>query len=151
MIYCTQFVDDIFIIYNQNIITPELLLEQFGKQHKALQFTITKENNKQISYLDLNLKNKQGTVEIDIYRKPTATDIMLNNTSCHPGKHQMAIFKSWINRLQKLPLNRINKNKELNTIINIAENSGYNKKQIVNLNNQIKHDMIITQKRNKNR
>jgi hypothetical protein len=61
IIYYTQFVYNIFIIYNRNIITPELLLEQFNKQHKALQFTITEENNKQISYLDLNIKNKQGT------------------------------------------------------------------------------------------
>jgi hypothetical protein len=34
----------------------------------------------------------------------------------------MAILKNWINGL--LPLNRENKNKELNTIINIAENNG---------------------------
>jgi hypothetical protein len=40
----------------------------------------------------------------------------------------MAIFKNWINRLQILPLNKGNKNKELNTIINTAENSGHNKK-----------------------
>jgi hypothetical protein len=33
------------------------------------------ENIKQISYLDLNIKNEHGTVEIDIYKKPIATDI----------------------------------------------------------------------------
>jgi hypothetical protein len=66
--------------------------------------------------LTLNISNKQGTVEIHIYRKPTATDITLNNTSCHPGEHKMAIFKNWINRLQKLPINIENKNKHLNTI-----------------------------------
>jgi hypothetical protein len=98
-------------------------LEQFNKQHKALQFTIAEENDKQISHLDLNIKNKQGSVEIDIYRQPTATAITFNNTSCHPGEHKMAIFKNWINRLQKLPLNKENRNKELNTIINIVENN----------------------------
>jgi hypothetical protein len=50
--------------------------------------------NKQISYLDLNIENIQGTVETDIYRKPIAADITLNNTLCHPGEHKMAIFKN---------------------------------------------------------
>jgi hypothetical protein len=33
-----------FIIFNQNIITPELLLEQFNEQHKISQSTINEEN-----------------------------------------------------------------------------------------------------------
>jgi hypothetical protein len=62
----------------------------------------------------------------------------------------MATLKNWINGLQKLPLNRTNKNKELNTIINITKNNEYDKKQIINLHNQIKHKENITQKTNKN-
>jgi hypothetical protein len=87
------------VIYNRNIITPELLLEQFNKQHKALQFAIAEENNKQIPYLDLNIKKKQETVEIDIYRKPAATYTTIHNTLCHPGEHKMAILKNSINIL----------------------------------------------------
>jgi hypothetical protein len=56
----------------------------------------------------------------------------------HPGEHKMATFKNWIYRLHKLPLNEAIKNKELNTVINIAENNGYIKEQIKNLYNQIK-------------
>jgi hypothetical protein len=61
-------VGDIFIIYDQNKITPESILELFNKQHRALQFTITEK--KYISYLDLNILNRQGT----ICRNPT-TDV----------------------------------------------------------------------------
>jgi hypothetical protein len=100
------------LTHDKNIITRELLLEHFNKQHKALQFTITEVNNKQLSYIDLYISNKQGNVEIDIYLKPRATDVTLDNTSCQPGEQRMAILKNLINRLEKLPLNRANKNKE---------------------------------------
>jgi hypothetical protein len=41
-------------------------------------------------------------------------------------------------RLHKLPLNEANKAKEPNTIINIAENNGYNRQQILKIDNVIK-------------
>jgi hypothetical protein len=127
IIYYTRYVDDIFLIYNPDRITPELIQELFNKQHKAIQFIITEENNNKISYLDLNISNTQGTIEINIFGKPTATDITISNTSCHPGEHKMAMFKNWLHRLHKLPLSNANKTKEFNTILNIAENNGYNR------------------------
>jgi hypothetical protein len=86
IIYYTRYVDDIFIIYNHDKITPKQILEHFNKQHKALQFTLTEENKRQISYLDLNITIKLGTVGIYIYRKPTTTDVTISNTSCLPGE-----------------------------------------------------------------
>jgi hypothetical protein len=62
----------------------------------------------------LSSTNKLGTVGIDIYRKPTTTDIVIviSNSSCHPGEQKMATFKNWLHRLHKLPLNELNKEKE---------------------------------------
>jgi hypothetical protein len=40
IIYYTTLVDDTFIVYIQNKITPESILEHFNKQPKTLQFTI---------------------------------------------------------------------------------------------------------------
>jgi hypothetical protein len=132
----TRYVD-IFIVYNLNRTTLQHIQEQFNKQHKAMKFTITEENNRQIAVLDLNIYNKQGRIEIDIYRKPTYTDTTINN-SCHPGEHKMAAFKNWIHTIHKLPLQNANKIKELNTIANIAESNGYNRKQIIRLDNAIR-------------
>jgi hypothetical protein len=49
----------------------------------------------------------------------------------------MVTYKNWLHRLNKLPLNETNKTKELNTIINIAENNGYNRQQIMRIHNSI--------------
>jgi hypothetical protein len=64
---------------------------------------------------------------MEIHRKPTATDSTINNNSCHPKEQKLAAYKNWIHRLHTLPLNANNKNKEVNTIINIGLNNGYKK------------------------
>jgi hypothetical protein len=44
---------------------------------------------------------------MEVYRKPTMTDVMINYTSCHPQEHKLAVFKNWIHRLLMLPLTKI--------------------------------------------
>jgi hypothetical protein len=60
---------------------------------------------------------------MEVYRRHTPMNIMINNTSCHPQEHKLAAFKNWIHRLLTLPLNENSKKKELKTIINIALNN----------------------------
>jgi hypothetical protein len=138
IIYYNRYVDDIFIIYDQSKITPQHILEQFNAQHKDLQFTINEEINNQIEYLDLKLTNIQGQLEIGVYRKPTTTDVTINSNSCHPREHKMAAYKSWLNRLCKLPLSANSNKKELDIIISIATNNGYKKEDIIKLYDRIK-------------
>jgi gluconate kinase len=92
-----------------------------------------------ITYLYLKLSNKQGQIEMEVYRKPTTTDTAINNTSCHPKEHKLVAFKNWIHRLLMLPLNENSKKIELNTIINIAITNRYKKNDILILCNQLKH------------
>jgi hypothetical protein len=138
IVYYNRYVDDIFIIYDQRKITPQTILENFNIQHKDLNFTTNTEINNQINYLDLNLTNKQGQINMEIFRKPT-TDVMIANSSCHPHEHKLAAIKNWIHRLNTLPLNENSKRKELNTIINIALNNGYRENDILSLYNRTKH------------
>jgi hypothetical protein len=134
IIYYNRYVDDIFIIYDQSKITSQNILQQFNAQHRDLQFTLNEEVNNQIEYLDLKLTNKEGKLEIGMYRKPTTTDVTINNNSCHPREHKMAAYKSWLRRLCKLPLDEKNR-RELDIIINIATSNGYRKEDIIKLYN----------------
>jgi hypothetical protein len=146
-------VDDIFIIYDQNKITPQHILEQFNAQHRDLRFMLNEEINNQIQYLDLKLTNKQGQLQIGVSRKPTTTDVTINSNCCYPQEHKMAAYKSWLHRLCKLPLNKKNNKRELDIITNIATNNGYRKEDIIKLYNRIKtqqnknaEEIKITQK-----
>jgi hypothetical protein len=60
--YYNRYVDGILIINNQTKITPHTITEHCNAQHKDLQFTIDEELNNQITYLDLNLTNRQGQI-----------------------------------------------------------------------------------------
>jgi hypothetical protein len=50
----------------------------------------------------------------------------------------MATFENCMHKIHKLPLQNINKIKELNIIANIVESNGYNKQQIIKLDNAIR-------------
>jgi hypothetical protein len=57
IIYCNRYVDDIFLIYDQTKINPQIINIEFNKQYNELQFTTNEELNNQINYLDLTLKD----------------------------------------------------------------------------------------------
>jgi hypothetical protein len=76
---------------------PQTILDHFNK-HEGLHFIHTKESNNQIAYFDVNQINKQHYVDRYIE----------NSQLMPPRRTQMATFKSWIHRLNKLPLNKAN-------------------------------------------
>jgi hypothetical protein len=42
-----------------------------------------KEVNNKINFLDLFIEETHNNLQIGIYRKPTATDLVIHNGSCH--------------------------------------------------------------------
>ena len=65
---------------------------------------MTTEDNKCISFLDLNIHRKPNRTELGIYRKETNTDTSIHNKSNHPQEHKVAAYRFHINRLLTLPL-----------------------------------------------
>jgi hypothetical protein len=45
-----------------------------------LEFKISEEVNNTVPYLDLFVTRNNSSIELDIYRKPTYTDIMIHHT-----------------------------------------------------------------------
>ena len=78
-----RYVDDILIVYNNNNTeihnnNTEIhkVLDQFNNISPTLTFTIEKEQNKCISFLDISICNNQK-ISFNVYRKPTTTDIII--------------------------------------------------------------------------
>jgi hypothetical protein len=76
---------------------------------------------------------------MEVYRKPTATDVMINKKSCHPNEHKLLAYRTWIHRFLALPLSKRNRQKKLNTILNIVLNNGYKKEDIIHIYNKSKY------------
>jgi hypothetical protein len=83
---------------------------------------------------------KTNKLEIDIYRKPTTTDITINYLSNHPIEHKLAAYHYHINRMLLLPLTKERWTHEWKTIQNIARNNSFPHKLITNLKQQIQHN-----------
>jgi hypothetical protein len=82
-----RYVDDILVIYNQNKTNIHEILAEFNKQAISIKFTVEEHHNS-INSLDLTIHRKRTKLEFGIYRKPTQTDTIIPNDSCHPYEHK---------------------------------------------------------------
>ena len=98
-LFYARYVDDIFCLF-KNEQDSELFLDYINKQHKNIRFTIEKENEGILPFLDTTLNRKQGSKPtISIFRKLTFTGLMLNYLSYNPLSYKLAVVKTLINRI----------------------------------------------------
>jgi hypothetical protein len=62
------------------------------------------------TFLDL-INRREKELEFQIYRKPTQTDIIIPNDSCHPREHKISSINYLTNRLNTYPVSKEAKEK----------------------------------------
>jgi len=107
--------------------------------HTDLQFNPTQESNGCINFLDLTITRRTSHLEIDTYRKPTATDTAIHFTSIHPNDHKLAAYRYYIERMLNLPLNAEHQKREWSTILHIAQQNGFPPTNIQKPRHEIKY------------
>jgi hypothetical protein len=135
--YYRRYVDDILLIYNNAKISPEQVTQAFNDYSNNLEFTATTEENRKISYLDLDIHRTQDGIQLGIYRKPTYTDTTIQYKSTHPLQHKLSAYRYLINRMNILPITNKEKEKEWSIIQNIGMNNGFPLKDIHRLRHNI--------------
>jgi hypothetical protein len=88
-----------------------------------MKFTIEKETDNDINFLDITTLKEAENLSFDTYRKPTTTDTIILNDSCHPLEHKLAAINYLANRMETYNLNSINKEKGNSTIKQILYNN----------------------------
>jgi hypothetical protein len=119
-----QYVDDIMIIYNVRQTNVHNTLEEFNAINPKLKFTIEKQADNTISFLDLTISNLNGTLDCSIFRKPTVTATIIHSNSCHPNEQKIAAIRYLNNRINTYALSEKNKTKK-DVIEAILHNNGY--------------------------
>jgi hypothetical protein len=112
-------------IFLEPTTKPEQTLNEF-----IIKFTIEKELNDSISFLDLTIHREEENLLLSIYRKPTQTDIIIPNDSFHQYEHKFSSSNYLLNRAHNYPVTKGAKETELNTIGAILLSSQYNTNQI---------------------
>jgi hypothetical protein len=74
-----RYVDDISIIYNETTTNIDELLDSFNNAFPTMTFTIEKEVDNSINFLDITIHKKVGNFSFSVYWKPTTTDIIIPN------------------------------------------------------------------------
>jgi len=103
--FYTRYVDDILIIYDASCTNPDAIAHYSKSIHRNLQLNQTLEANDRVNLLDLSIIRKPYQLEIDIFRKPTATDTTISYLSNHPGEHKLVAYRYSIVGMFNLPLN----------------------------------------------
>jgi hypothetical protein len=75
--------------------------------------------------LDLTITRRIEKFTIDINRKPTYTDIIIPEDSCHPKEQKMTAIRYFYNRMNKYPLSPDKLDKENHVVQQILYNNGY--------------------------
>jgi hypothetical protein len=129
-----RYVDDILIVYNENRTNINDFLDCFNKLTPKLEFTLERENDRKINFLDLTIYREQNRLSVDIYRKPTFTDVIIPNDSCHPKEHKRAAIRYLYNRMATYQLSPENMQKENSTINQIRASNKYDTSILRTLN-----------------
>jgi len=148
--YYARYVD-ILIMFDTTKINLHTVNTYISNIHSNVKLNTTYEEHNSIDFLDLTISRQHKKLEIDIYRKPTATDTTINFLSNHPIEQKTAAYRYHITRMHSLPLDRDKKRKEWKTIQTIAKNNNIPQQLLQKLNQQIlqKTDQNSEKKDNK--
>ncbi|XP_078498180.1 uncharacterized protein LOC144754363 [Lissotriton helveticus] len=78
-----RYIDDIFFVWTDGEQTLKEFLLWLNLTDENLRFT-AHINKSKVEFLDINIKNKDGALEVDLYTKPTARNTLLHFKSYHP-------------------------------------------------------------------
>ena len=87
-----RFVDDVISAVSRNEI--DILLQHLNSIEPSIQFTVEREINGHLTFLDLNVhRTVEGKLETDVFRKPTHTHThkYLSYDSHHPVSHKRSV------------------------------------------------------------
>jgi hypothetical protein len=97
-------------------------MDDRNKIHKSMKYTLEKEENQTLNYLDLKPQRQKEKITVGVYHKPTQTDITIRNTSNRPTKHKQTAYNDMVHRINTLP---ITPSVKINRMKTIARNNGY--------------------------
>lgn len=137
-----RYVDDILCIFHNKQDIDDVL-QRINKWHKNIKFTIEKEKENQINFLDVLIIRNVNTnkYETTIYKKPTSTNLYLLYESNQPRKYKLGLIRSLSIRILLICSSDQYSNKELKNLEHALIDNGYPKHII---NKGIKEGKFIT-------
>ena len=95
-----RYVDDIISSFNTES-NADTFYEILNKHHTNIKFTFEKQQNNQISFLDILIKNNGENFSATIFYKTTAIGLFTNYLRFTPLSYKISLVKTLIHRAFK--------------------------------------------------
>ena len=92
-----RFMDDILCAMKAKKITYKLNL--INSLHNNLKFTLERQLNFCIAFLDMLIKNENGILSSTWYTKPSDTGLVMNFHALAPNKYKRSVVSSFVHRI----------------------------------------------------
>ena len=91
----TRYIDDTFAIFRSEA-EAEKIFTALNSLHPALKFTMEKEANQTLPFLDVKIEKENGQFLTSIYRKPTFTGQYIHWDSFEPSKRKTNLIETLV-------------------------------------------------------
>ena len=125
----------------------QMKLEEINSLHPSLKFTIERETNDSIPFLDMKILRMNGQLSSTWYTKPTDTGLTMNFHSMAPVNYKKSVVAGFVHRIHRACSSWANFHSSLVKMKKILENNQfpahfYNPKLRNAIDNIVKQDSI---------
>ena len=136
------YVDDIFVLFS-SLDQAEKFKKYLSSKHPNINFSLEKENDGRLSFLDINIFREKGKFVTNVYRKKTFSGVYTNFNSFIPETYKTGLFKLLLFRCLFLDLVKFHH--EINMLKSILYENSYPRDFVDKCIKQFL-DTILTQK-----
>ena len=126
-----RFSDDVFSILKRTHL--ENFFQHIKNLHQNIKFTLERESNGELAFLDILLKRDNGEISVLVYRKTTHTEQFLHNSSHHQTSCKESVILSLFNRSSSIITNKNDSDKENIRRKQLLKENGCQEALLVNL------------------
>ena len=123
-VWYRRYVDDTFLLFKKQEHVGAFL-EYVNARHRNIKFTVERENNNVLSFLDVNVCRKNNYFETNVFRKRTYTGLGMNFSSSIPIEYKRNLIGCLINRAYNICSNYINFTNELDHLRKYSLSNGF--------------------------
>lgn len=98
--FLTKYVDDLFAVIDKS--NEHIILKTLNTYHNKIKFTIEKENNGELPYLDMKIIRNESKLKTNWYTKATSSGRMINFNSTQPMKTKINTATNFIEKILKI-------------------------------------------------
>jgi hypothetical protein len=119
-----RYVDDVFATFNREEQSNQVLAF-LNAQHANIKFTLEKENNNQLPFLDISVIRTRTKYKTTLYRKKTFTGVYLNWTSLTSRKYKIGLIHCLLDRIWRICAEEKDRKDEVEKLRAILEKNEY--------------------------